>query len=148
MKYKMLIVLYPYLNLFYAFYTFQCTLCISMNLYAFSCVFMHLPGFLLLFLYINKALENVSPPDSLVLFGRLPPGEVIEFKSKGRAHFPCGRRSISPAECLQKPAAGRWHRYMPALPNFVPDSRARGYIILPIQLFRSGRRAGRIRKTG
>ena len=28
----------------------------------------------------------------------------MQFNSKGRAHFPCGRRRLCPAECLQAPA--------------------------------------------
>ena len=42
-----------------------------------------------------------------VRFGRLPPGEVMQFRSQGRAQTECGRRSLSPAECRKEPATGQ-----------------------------------------
>ena len=39
-----------------------------------------------------------------VRLAQFAPSEVIHSKSKGQAHFPCGRRSLSPAECRKEPA--------------------------------------------
>ena len=67
---------------------------------------------------INYMIHRVSPAYKIdcncpVRFGRLSPGEVILFKSKGkgRAHFQCGHRCLSPAECLQKPLTGQVRRF-------------------------------------
>ena len=37
----------------------------------------------------------------------MSPSVGIQFRRKGLAHFQCGRRSLSPAECLKAPAPGQ-----------------------------------------
>ena len=67
------------------------------------------PVLLLLYTPVQEANQKLAEKSGNcpVRFGRLPPREGIHLKSKGRAHFPCGRRSISPAACLQEPATGQ-----------------------------------------